>query len=160
MEAQDVTVPLQAALDLLRPQLEERQIRLRQVVDGAPRPILGNASQLEGLFLNLCLNALEAMKNGGEITVRVADLSAAGGTTLLVEVSDTGTGIADDLIDRIFNPFVTTKPRGSGLGLAICRSVADAHRATIRARNNLGRPGATFTVEFPVASARPVPTPT
>src|SRR6185436_7347171 len=67
MEAQDVTVPLQAALDLLRPQLEERQIRLRQVVDGAPRPILGNASQLEGLFLNLCLNALEAMKNGGEI---------------------------------------------------------------------------------------------
>jgi signal transduction histidine kinase len=113
---------------------------------------------LEGLFLNLCLNAVEAMKNGGELTVRVADLSAAGGTTVLVEVSDTGSGIPDELMDRIFNPFVTTKPRGSGLGLAICRSVADAHRAIIRARNNVGRPGATFTVEFPVVAARPAPT--
>ena len=158
LEPQDIRMPLQAALDLVRPQLEERQIRLRQVVDGSPRPILGNASQLEGLFLNLCLNALEAMKIGGEITVRVADLCAAGGTTILVEVSDTGAGIADEMMERIFNPFVTTKSRGSGLGLAICRSVADAHRATIRARNNVGRPGATFTVEFPVASARPVPT--
>ncbi len=54
------------------------------------RPVLGNASQLEQLFLNLCLNALEAMDLGGELTIRVADLSQAGGSTLLVEVSDTG----------------------------------------------------------------------
>jgi PAS domain S-box-containing protein len=157
MAPQDVRVALDAALELLRPRIEAAGIRLRRVGDGAPRPVLGNASQLEGLFLNLCLNALEAMATGGELTVRVADFGGGGGSTVLVEFSDTGAGIPHDLLDRIFNPFVTTKPGGSGLGLAICRSVADAHHATIRARNNLGRPGATFTVEFPVAGARPVP---
>lgn len=152
MEPVDVTMPLQAALDLLGPQLSERRIQLRQVADGTPRPILGNASQLEQLFLNVCLNALEAMESEGELTVRVADLCAAGGATLLVEVCDTGPGIRDDILPTIFNPFVTTKPRGSGLGLAICRSIADAHRATLTARNNLGRPGSTFTIEFPVST--------
>ena len=152
MEPVDVMQPLQAALDLLGPQLAERQIRLRQVAGGMPRPILGNASQLEQLFLNVCLNALEAMESGGELTVRVADLCAAGGATLLVEVCDTGPGIRDDILPTIFNPFVTTKPRGSGVGLAICRSIADAHRATLTARNNLGRPGSTFTMEFPVST--------
>jgi PAS domain S-box-containing protein len=150
MEPVDVTQPLQAALDLLGPQLAERQIRLRQVADGTPRPILGNASQLEQLFLNVCLNAVEAMEPGGELTVRVADLCAAGGVTLIVEVCDTGSGIPDDVLPTIFNPFVTTKPHGSGLGLAICRSIADAHRATLTARNNAGRPGSTFTIELPV----------
>ena len=76
----------------------------------------------------------------------------AGGTTFIVEISDTGSGIPDELIATIFNPFVTTKPHGSGLGLAICRSIADAHRARLRARNNGGRPGSTFTIEFPVPS--------
>jgi signal transduction histidine kinase len=109
---------------------------------------------LEQLFQNLCLNAIESMENGGELTVRVADLAEAGGTTLLIEISDTGSGIPEDMLESIFNPFVSTKAQGTGLGLAICRTVADTHRATLRARNNLGRPGATFTVEFPVAAER------
>jgi signal transduction histidine kinase len=95
------------------------------------------------------------MSEGGELTVRVADLREAGGNSLLVEISDTGPGIPPDLIDKIFNPFVTTKARGSGLGLAICSSIADAHRATLRARNHYDRPGCSFTVEFPVTSERP-----
>ena len=155
MEPVDVTVPLRNTLELLQPTLEERRIVLRRVGEGAPRPILGNASQLEQLFLNLCLNAVEAMDPGGELTVRVADLSEGGGSTLLVEVSDTGGGIPDDMVEQIFNPFVTTKGHGTGLGLAICRAIADAHRALLRARNNTGRPGATFTVEFPVPAAKP-----
>ena len=81
-----------------------------------------------------------------------------GGTTLLIEVSDTGPGVADDVLPNIFNPFVTTKPRGSGLGLAICRSVADAHHAKLAARNNTERSGATFTVEFPVLAKEPTRT--
>ena len=52
---------------------------------------------------------------------------------------------------------MTTKPHGTGLGLAICRGIADAHHARIHARNNVGRPGCTFTVEFPVPSGRPTP---
>ncbi len=155
MEPVDVTVPLRDTLQLLQPRLEERRVALRRVGESAPRPVPGNASQLEQLFLNLCLNALEAMEPGGELTVRVADLSEGGGSTLLVEVSDTGSGIPDDMIEQIFNPFVTTKDHGTGLGLAICRAIADAHRAILRARNNIGRPGCTFTVEFPVPVAKP-----
>jgi PAS domain S-box-containing protein len=155
MEPVDVTVPLGDTLDLLQPRLEECRIALRRVGEGTPRPVLGNASQLEQLFLNLCLNALEAMDPGGELTVRVADLSEGGGSTLLVEVSDTGGGIPDDIIEQIFNPFVTTKAHGTGLGLAISRAITDAHRAILRARNHVGRPGCTFTVEFPVPVAKP-----
>ncbi|MBI2528452.1 MAG: GAF domain-containing protein [Candidatus Rokubacteria bacterium] len=156
MEPVDVSVPMRATLELLEPQIQARQIRLRHVADGTPRPVLGNASELQQLFHNLCLNAMESMNGGGELTVRVADLTEARGNTLIVEVSDTGPGIPDDLLPRIFNPFVTTKARGSGLGLAICRGIADAHRATLRARNNTERPGSTFTVEFPAISDRVV----
>lgn len=156
----DIRDPLDAALDLLGAQLEGSRIRLRRVGGGLPLPVLGNASQLAQLFQNLCLNAVEAMEPGGELTVRLAELAEAGGATLLVEVSDTGCGIPDDLIAIIFDPFVSSKSRGSGLGLAICRSIADAHHATLWARNHTGRPGATFTLEFPAASGRPAPVPT
>ena len=155
MEPVDISEPLGHTLELVRPRLEQRQIRLRQVADGAPRAVLGNASQLEQLFLNLCLNAIEAMEPGGELTVRVADLCEGGGTTLLVEVSDTGSGIPEHLLDNIFEPFVTTKAHGTGLGLAVCRGIADAHHATLTARNNTERPGCTFTLEFSVAAPRP-----
>jgi signal transduction histidine kinase len=156
MEPVDVSEPLADTLETLRPRLEEHRVQLRRVADGKPRRILGNASQLEQLFLNLCLNAIDAMDPGGELTVRVADLSEGGGSTLLVEISDTGCGIPDELLATIFNPFVTTKAHGTGLGLAICRSIADAHHARFGARNNVGRPGATFTVEFPVPAPAPV----
>jgi PAS domain S-box-containing protein len=159
MEPVDVTAPIGDTLQLLQPRLEERRVSLRRVGETAPRSVLGNASQLEQLFLNLCLNALEAMDSGGELTVRVADLSEGGGSTLLVEVSDTGGGIPDDMLEQIFNPFVTTKDHGTGLGLAICRAITDAHRAVLRARNNIGRPGCTFTVEFPVPVAKPARVP-
>jgi PAS domain S-box-containing protein len=155
MELVDISVPIRDTLETLHAQLEDQKIRLRRVGDATGRPVLGNTTQLEQLFLNLCLNAIQAMELGGELTVRVADLSAGGGSTLLVEVADTGPGIAEDLLPNIFDSFVTTKPHGTGLGLAICRGIADAHHARLTARNNIGRPGCTFTVEFPVPSARP-----
>jgi PAS domain S-box-containing protein len=155
MEMVDLSEPLRDTLETLHAELEDRQISLRRVGEQTRRPVLGNASQLQQLFLNLCLNAIQAMGPGGELTVRVADLSEGGGSTLLVEVADTGPGIPDHLLGTIFDPFVTTKPHGAGLGLAICRGIADAHHARIHARNNVGRPGCTFTVEFPVPAARP-----
>ena len=87
--------------------------------------------------------------------MRVADLRDGGGTTLLVEVSDTGAGISEELLEKIFEPFISTKAHGTGLGLAICRAIADVHHARLIARNNVGRTGCTFTLEFPV----PVPIP-
>ena len=150
MEMVDISKPIEDTIETLRPRLEEHRIQFRRVADGVSRSIRGNTSQLEQLFLNLCLNAIEAMEPGGELTVRVADLSEGGGTTLLVEISDTGCGIPEHLLPTIFNPFVTTKAHGTGLGLAICRSIADAHHAVLSARNNVGRAGTTFTIQFPV----------
>ncbi len=158
METVDVSESLRDTLETLHAEMDDRQIRLRRVGKATPRPVLGNASQLQQLFLNLCLNAIQAMDPGGELTVRVADLSEGGGSTLLVEVADTGPGIPEELLARIFDPFVTTKPHGTGLGLAICRGIADAHHAKLIARNNVGRPGSTFTVEFPVPAGRPIRT--
>jgi PAS domain S-box-containing protein len=155
MEMVDLSEPLRDTLETLHAELEDRKIQLRRVGEQTRRPVLGNASQLQQLFLNLCLNAIQAMEPGGELTVRVADLSEGGGSTLLVEVADTGPGIPDHLLGTIFDPFVTTKPHGTGLGLAICRGIADAHHARIHARNNVGRAGCTFTVEFPVPAGRP-----
>ena len=156
MEMVDVSDPLRDTLETLHAELEDRKIQLRRVGEQTRRPVLGNASQLQQLFMNLCLNAIQAMEPGGELTVRVADLSEGGGSTLLVEVADTGPGIPEHLLGTIFDPFVSTKPHGTGLGLAICRGIADAHHARIHARNNIGRSGCTFTVEFPVPSSRPV----
>jgi signal transduction histidine kinase len=150
MERVDISGPLQHTLETLRPMFDEHRIQLRRVADGVPRPIQGNASQLEQLFMNLCLNSIDAMEAGGELTVRIADLSEGAGTTLLVEISDTGCGVPEGLLATIFNPFVTTKAHGTGLGLAICRSITDAHHARLSVRNNVGRPGSTFTIEFPV----------
>src|SRR5262249_48144781 len=149
MEAVDVGEPLRATLALLGPQFDDRQIRVQVIADGRPRPVLGNIAQLEQLFLNLCLNAMEAMTGGGELTVPVSELTDGVPGAVLVEVADTGVGIPDDRLAPIFTPFATTKRRGSGLGLAICRAIADAHRARIGVRGNNGQRGSTFTVEFP-----------
>jgi signal transduction histidine kinase len=72
----------------------------------------------------------------------------------MVEVEDSGSGIATNLLTRIFDPFVTTKQRGSGLGLSICRGIADAHRATIYAMNSAGSNGAIIVIEFPALTQK------
>ena len=155
METVEITEPLRDALETLHAQLEDRQIRLRQIGTAEGRTVLGNVSQLQQLFLNLCLNAIQAMERDGELTVRVVDMSESGSGSLIVEVADTGPGIPEELMSTVFDPFVTTKPHGTGLGLAICRGIADAHHARLAVRNNSARPGCTFTVEFPVPSPRP-----
>src|SRR5205085_5421284 len=70
---------------------------------------------------------------------------------ITAEVTNSGMDISENIINQIFEPFFSTKPGGSGLGLAICRNIADAHRATIRVRNNIAPQGVTFIIEFPVS---------
>jgi PAS domain S-box-containing protein len=154
MNLVDVRDPIASTLETLGPVVERQQITVRKIGHNTAHPVLGNVSQLEQLFGNLCLNAVEAMGPGGELTVRIADLPEANGGSVLVEIADTGSGISDDLLESIFDPFVTTKATGTGLGLAICRSIADAHHATLTARNNTERAGATFTLEFPIQAGR------
>ena len=147
----DLREPIEATLQLLRGQLEEKGTAVRRLYPVAPLPVAGDPATLEQLFLNLFLNALEAMGPGGELTIRLDNREDPGSASLRVEVSDTGPGIPEALVGKIFDPFVTSKPRGSGLGLAICHAIADAHRATIHAENSPAGRGATVTLEFPAA---------
>lgn len=147
---------IQAALDetlaLLRGRTEQAGITVKVASDDNLPPVDADHAQLKQLFLNILMNAIEAMDGGGQLSIQLRRQSQRDGAGLIVEVSDTGSGIPSRLLDKIFDPFVTTKPEGSGLGLSICRSIADAHQATIRAANNPGGRGATITIQFPATS--------
>jgi len=123
--------------------------------DSAPLVAVDEA-QLKQLFLNLLLNAIEAMGSGGQIAIQVSRRDRQGSNWIVVEVSDSGPGIPESVRTSIFDPFFTTKAQGSGLGLAICRGITDAHRGTIRADNRADRPGTIIVVEFPANTERSV----
>lgn len=147
--AVDIREPISDTLALLRAQLEQARITVaRDYHDDTPF-IVADLPQLKQLFLNLFINAIEAMGRDGELTVRITRRSGQENTWIVAEICDTGAGIPEAIRANIFNPFFTTKPRGSGLGLAICRGIVDAHRGTIRAEARSDRHGTVIIVEFP-----------
>jgi PAS domain S-box-containing protein len=148
----DIVSPLQETLALLRAQLEQTHITVSTSFHSPLPLIAGDADQLKQLFLNVLVNAVEAMPIGGQLDVRVATRTGIGAQAVVVEVEDTGSGIPPTLLTKIFDPFVTTKERGSGLGLSICRGIADAHRAAIYAMNSAKGRGAVIVIEFPALS--------
>ncbi len=111
--------------------------------------VAGDQAQLRQLLLNVLMNAVEAMPTG-DLTVRLSRRGSSEPHIVSIEVRDTGQGIPNDLLEKIFDPFVTTKSQGSGLGLAICQGIIEAHRGTILAANNTPGPGATITVGLPI----------
>jgi signal transduction histidine kinase len=113
---------------LVGPAFNHRSVRLETDDDGQPLQIRADADQLGQLLLNLILNGMEAAGNGG--WVRVALESQ--GTSVAIRVLDSGTGPAAEIVERLFEPFVTGKPEGIGLGLAVARQIAEAHGGTIR----------------------------
>jgi two-component system nitrogen regulation sensor histidine kinase GlnL len=145
----NVLNPLKETLALMQAQLEQSRISVDLEVEDNLPDVAGNFVQLKQLFLNLLVNALEATESGGNFAIRARSHSTRAGAFVVIEITDNGSGISNDVLARIFEPFVTTKQHGTGLGLSICRGITDAHRATIRARNNSPGPGATITVEFP-----------
>ncbi|MGH7410924.1 MAG: ATP-binding protein [Candidatus Methylomirabilis sp.] len=152
--ATDLREPISETLSLLRGQLEQMQTTVQRNLGSSQAPVAIDPAQAKQLFLNLFLNAIEAMTPGGQLTVSILRLQRQGQLWIQVAVSDTGPGIPDAIRAKIFDPFFTTKTRGSGLGLAICRSITDAHRGTIRAETKLGGSGTIILVEFPTASAQ------
>jgi signal transduction histidine kinase len=125
------------ALDLARPALEEKGITVE-------RRLAGRAVEVDGgmvcrVFLNIVLNAAQAMEPGGRLTIGTEGRTAW--------FSDDGPGIPHAVLEKMFTPFVTSKAKGTGLGLAIAHKIVEAHAGTIEARNNPGR-GATFTVRL------------
>src|SRR6266850_4739481 len=144
----DIRGPLADALEFIQPTLEEKNISLSISLAIEPCFIISNTGELEQLFLNMLLNAYDANPSGGTVSVEATRKKAE----VIIEVSDTGAGIAPEVLDRLFEPFFTTKARGSGLGLAISSGIAQAHGGQLRAVN---RPagGAMLSVEFPIATS-------
>jgi signal transduction histidine kinase len=145
----DVVRSIQETLSLLRAQLEQAKITVATSYQREVPLIAGDPDQLRQLFLNVFVNAIEAMKSHGQLKVRVADHKALGSRVVSVEIEDSGSGIPSNLVSKIFDPFVTTKETGSGLGLSICRGIADVHRAAIYATNSETGQGAVIVIEFP-----------
>jgi two-component system sensor kinase FixL len=114
-------------------------------------PVKGDNVQLQQVILNLMLNAFSAMSGTefGErrLTVRSKSID---GSNVLIEVEDSGTGIAEEKLESIFEPFITSKPEGLGMGLSICRSIIERHGGRIWAANNPDG-GAKFSITLPVA---------
>jgi signal transduction histidine kinase len=106
-----------------------------------------NSDQLRQVFLNLILNAIDAMPQGGTLTVR----TIAGPSVAVVEVQDTGVGIAEDIRARLFEPFFTNKPTGTGLGLSISAHIVTQHGGQIVVESAEGQ-GSTFRVALPYQS--------
>lgn len=148
----DIREPIIDTLRLLRAQMEQTRTTVRHAFQDPAPTVAVDEAQLKQLFLNLFLNAVEAMGPGGHLFVQVSRKELRNAQWIVVEVSDNGPGIPDSLRPNIFEPFFTTKPRGSGLGLAICRGITDAHRGTIRAENRENTQGTTVVVEFPASA--------
>ncbi len=122
-----------------------------QLVDALTEPlpeVLGDKNQLEQVLINLSLNACEAMPNGG--TLMLATSVADG--RIVIEVTDTGCGIKREHLDKVLEPFFTTKPvgKGTGLGLSVSYGIVQQHGGTLEIDSQEGK-GATFTVTLPVA---------
>jgi len=129
--------------------------RVRIVRDqGTATPVKAGVdpAQMRQALWNLCLNAVEAMPQGGELRVSVRATSAEAGALLEVTIRDTGVGIRADELPHVFEPFYTTKPQGTGLGLAIAHRIVKDHGGEIRVESEPGV-GTVFTILIPVGEA-------
>ena len=123
----DVRAPLAAAVQSAGPSFVEKEATLDVLVSDEPMFVSGDAATLEQLFLNVLLNAAEALPAGGYAEIRAVPR----GEDVGVSVEDNGTGIPDEIRDRIFEPLFSTKRAGTGLGLTISRRIVEAHRGRI-----------------------------
>ncbi|HET9133292.1 MAG TPA: response regulator, partial [Gemmatimonadales bacterium] len=120
----------------------------------APIGVIGDPTQLGQVLLNLCLNARDAMPEGGTLTIRVEAGEADGHAAVRLIVRDTGVGMSPEVLDRVFEPFFTTKPagHGTGLGLPTALAIVRSHGGTLTVESTVGT-GSAFTITLPTAAA-------
>jgi signal transduction histidine kinase len=139
---------------LVRHKLTNHNIRFEQRLEENLPSISGDAAQLEQAFLNLTLNAVEAMTAGGLLTITTKSVRLPRGsnapTHLQIEFTDTGAGMTREVRDRVLDSLLsTTKDKGTGLGLAIVRRVVEAHRGKLKIHSTPGK-GTTMAITLPL----------
>jgi GAF domain-containing protein len=137
--------------DILARQPRPSSVKLElDLIESLP-PILVDLDQVGQVFLNLVINAIEAMPDGGSLTIRTRSTSDA----VVASVSDTGIGIPPENLEKIFQPLFTTKTKGIGLGLAVSRQLIDANGGALSVESQIGK-GSTFTAIFPIEESESV----
>ncbi len=128
-----------------------KNIEVKCVVDPELGPVRADATQITQVLMNLCVNARDAMPSGGTLGVSAVNSSTVAGPCVLIQVSDTGMGIAPEILDKIFDPFFTTKPvgAGTGLGLSTVHGIVKNHKGTIKVDSTQGV-GTSFQISLPV----------
>ncbi len=139
---------------LLRHAARQRAVALECTAHHDGTRVLGDAGQLQQVLMNLVVNAFEATPPGGRVTIATRPCDRNDRAGMALAVSDTGPGIAADVLPRIFEAFFTTKPRGqgTGLGLSICRDIAKTHGGDMDVESRPGE-GSTFTIWIPAVEA-------
>lgn len=157
----DLQVVLNNTLALVAHEMKARAVDVTVHSSANPCIVSGDAVLLQQVFVNLMMNAMDAMQETASDRRHITIDIDAGRSEVEVSVRDTGPGLAADLVDKLFTPFVTTKPNGLGIGLAIARTIVNAHEGRIAACNH-PEGGATFTVALRLSetqrlSASPAP---
>jgi PAS domain S-box-containing protein len=149
----DINRVLEDTLQLLEPQLRNAKFELARNFSDHLQPAYGSASKLQQVFMNLILNARDAMPSGGRLTIHTRAVD----TSLVIDFRDTGVGIAPENIARIYDPFFTTKEvgQGTGLGLALSYGIIQEHNGRIFVESRPGE-GAHFTIKLPTAFSRQI----
>jgi signal transduction histidine kinase len=154
-EPTDLAMLVSDVLVLVEKDLQMHRVRLETDFRDRPHAEV-NASQIQQVLVNLVINARQAMQNGGSIAIAVRTNSESGMGE--ISVRDSGCGIAPEKLQKIFDPFYSTKSAdgqgqgGTGLGLAVCREIIEAHRGRIRVESAVGK-GTTFTLRLPLVAA-------
>jgi len=141
------------AFEALRSQLEDKGIEVQLDLKASNDIVNGDAEQLRGVFLNLFLNAAEAMPDGGSLEVASETCNEGGKARrrIRIYVTDSGPGVPPEHRDKIFDPFFSTKDDGTGFGLALAQQVVEEHEGTLRLEHaNTAKRGAVFAVELPL----------
>lgn len=137
-------------LDFIAPQAARLKVRVVRHLSPAAPPVQADAERIRQCLLNLLLNALQAMPDGGDLEVTTEPAP----NVSRVRIRDTGVGILPEHLDQIFNLYFSTKPAGTGLGLPMARKIVEEHQGTISVESAPGR-GTAFTLELPTLDGRP-----
>jgi len=152
----NLATEIDSVLQLLGHQLEVEGVQVEADLSGAAAPVMGDSHLLQQVFLNIIFNAFQAME-GQEHPARLGIASRSSQGQVIVEITDTGPGIAPGHLKRIFDPFFSTKEvgRGTGLGLSLAYSTVTQHGGVIQVTSRPGE-GTTFVVRLPAASAEEI----
>jgi len=140
--------PLKKVIEFMQPELAKKQVTLEQNLDPIPAPVDIDQNLLYRAFLNLFVNAIHAMPEGGTLSVTSSLASEGRQKNIVIRITDTGIGISEEKLGLIFTPFYTNKNRGTGLGLAIVKNIIEEHNGTIDVKSAKGE-GTTFIITLP-----------